>query len=146
MRMAVLPLSLAVAVGLGTLALAGASDQSPRPKPRPAAVQSADLSADAAQSAKVQPAALQMESRTEVPASSAASLWDNAKYQRVWRAGDEIGKFNYHLLTRSSRVSLPPLPAGEAYVTLGTQVLRVNTQTWKVIDSVGQVNTILGRA
>ena len=126
------PLSVALAgvlaVGIAGIALAGAPAQSPVPQSRSAV-------ATSAASIAPQPAAA---------SGAVLNPWGNAKYERVWRAGDKIGNFNFHLLSAYNRYKLPRPPMGQAYVALGSQVLRVNTHNWKVVASIGQVNTILG--
>ncbi|KDB01892.1 hypothetical protein U879_20195 [Defluviimonas sp. 20V17] len=116
---------IAAALGLGAGAFAGAPAQSPQPKPRPTPV-------------------------APTPSASAEdggailNPWGNGQYERVWRAGDKIGQFNFHLIASYKRYRLPPPPSGEVYVALGTQVLRVDMRDWKVVASVGKVDTILG--
>lgn len=120
-------IAAAAVLGMATLALAGAPSQSPRPEARPAApVPQAAPRARAADGRAV------------------LNPWGNGRYERVWRTGDRIGRFNFHLLTAYRRYRLPEPPAGQAYVALGTQVLRVDTQNWKVVASVGSVDKILG--
>ncbi len=125
------PLSAAAAaitaLGLGTSALAGAPSQSPRPEARPAMAATATA-----------PRA------TAADGGAVLNPWGNSQYERVWRAGDRIGSFNFHLLTSYRRYRLPSPPAGQAYVALGTQVLRVDTHNWKVVASVGKVDKIFG--
>lgn len=126
------PLSAAAAtvtaLGLGSIALAGAPSQSPRPEPRPA-MTTATATAPRA---------------TAADGGAVLNPWGDGRYERVWRAGDRIGSFNFHLLTSYRRYRLPSPPAGQAYVALGTQVLRVDTHNWKVVASVGKVDTIFG--
>lgn len=113
------------ALGLAAGAHAGAPAQSPTPRMRPA-------------SAATPPRA------TAEGGGAVLNPWGNSRYERIWRTGDKIGQFNFHLITSYKRYRLPPPPAGQAYVALGTQVLRVEMRNWKVVASVGKVDKILG--
>lgn len=65
-------------------------------------------------------------------------------YVRVWKPGDHIARYDFHLLTAYRRYDLPPPPQGQAYVQLGNQVLRADLSDLRVVASVGPTIEILG--
>jgi len=65
-------------------------------------------------------------------------------YERVWRKGDRIGGFAFHIIVQYARYGLPKPPSGQFYVALGDQVLLVREDTLSVLSLVGMVNKILG--
>lgn len=78
------------------------------------------------------------------PAPAPAQSRPATGYIRVWKAGDDIYPFNFHMLSAYRRYDLPTPPRGQVYVQLGNQVLRVKTSDWRVVAPVGKTIQLLG--
>ena len=59
------------------------------------------------------------------------------------RRGDHIRDFDYHLIRYPDRYGLDPLRTGERYYVVDGQILRVNRDTYEVLDVIRAVSALL---
>jgi hypothetical protein len=65
------------------------------------------------------------------------------KYQRGPRIGDRISDYHYHLIRYPDRYDLQPLRSGERYYVIDGQILRVDQDTYEILDFIRATATLL---
>lgn len=51
-----------------------------------------------------------------------------------WRRGDYIYDDDYRLIDYPNRYTLPPLRPGERYAIVGNQIVKINSETGRILD------------
>lgn len=51
-----------------------------------------------------------------------------------WRRGDYIYDDDYRLIDYPNRYTLPPLRQGERYAIVGNQIVKINSETGRILD------------
>jgi len=59
------------------------------------------------------------------------------------RRGDRIDDYDYHLIRYPDRYGLGPLRPGERYYVVNGQILRVNEETYEVLDVIRAISALL---
>lgn len=65
------------------------------------------------------------------------------KFQRGPRIGDRISDYHYHLIRYPDRYDLPPLRRGERYYVIDGQILRVDQDTYEILDFIRAAASLL---
>jgi hypothetical protein len=65
------------------------------------------------------------------------------KYHRGPRIGDRVSDYHYHLIRYPDRYDLPPLRRGERYYVIDGQILRVDQDTYKILDFIRATAALL---
>lgn len=60
-----------------------------------------------------------------------------------WRRGDYIYDDDYRLIRYPDRYTLPPLRPGERYAIVGNQIVRINSETGRILDLIRLVDAVL---
>lgn len=57
--------------------------------------------------------------------------------------GDRVTDYPYHLIRYPDRYGLDPLRPGERYYVVNGQILRVNQETYEVLDVIRAISALL---
>ena len=65
------------------------------------------------------------------------------KYHAGPRIGDRVTDYPYHLIRYPDRYDLPPLHRGERYYVIDGQILRVDQDTYQILDFIRAAAALL---
>lgn len=65
------------------------------------------------------------------------------KQHRGPRIGDRVHDYDHHLIRYPDRYDLPPLRRGERYYVVDGQILRVNNETYEILDFIRATAALL---
>ncbi len=71
-----------------------------------------------------------------------AKKYRHEEHER-FRRGDRIDHYDYHLIRYPDRYGLDPLRPGERYYVIDGQILRVDQETYEVLDVIRAVSALL---